>query len=183
MLFLEESRHARVSSAVQSSHQNLVCLDEFERSRIARDQKRKQTASTSITIMTTHSLTRDGPRSSEEETAMLWSQSWAVRCPLFGFEVKFVKQRCGTFEVRMGCSLLAAFQKTNFKDFVDHRAIHHQFLYYPVAGRFSTHMHVGNPYGYSALTASSPIDGLRYVTDLLVYARRWGCNRQVLKRK
>ena len=102
-----------------------MCLDEFERSRIARDQKRKPTASTSMTIMATLSLTRDGPRSSEEETAMLWSRSSAVRRPIFGSEVQFVKQRCGNFEVRMGCLLHAALQKTNFEDFMDHWAIHH----------------------------------------------------------
>ena len=100
MLYSEESRHARVSSAVQSSHQNLVCLAESERNRIARDQKRKPTASTSMMIMTTHSLTRDGPRLSKEEAAMLRSQSWAVKFQVFGLEVKFVKQRCGIFEVR-----------------------------------------------------------------------------------
>ena len=71
MLLLEGSRHARMSSAVQLSHQNLVCLDEFERSRIARDQKGKPTASTSMTIMTAHKETRDGLRSLAEKAAML----------------------------------------------------------------------------------------------------------------
>ena len=53
-----------------------------------------------MTIMTTHSLTRDGSGLSKEEAAMLRSQSWAVKCQIFGLEVKFVKERCGIFEVR-----------------------------------------------------------------------------------
>ncbi len=37
-----------------------------------------------MTIMTTHNDLREGPRSSEEEAAMLCSQLWAVSVQLLG---------------------------------------------------------------------------------------------------